>query len=347
MPILYKNTAFTFDVALVDHSTKMLRSNPTIAAGDVTVFGDGSSLGNPTTAPTVSGYWVTIALAASETNYGRVRVQFADQTNPPEWDPWGGEFFPEADLTAARVGYLDRLDTAVSGVAAAVWGIGTRTLTSYGTLVADIWANGTRTLTSFGTLAQDIWDKATSALTTPGSIGKLLVTNIDAAISSIAAGELTAASVWAYATRTLTQTAAQIATVLAGSTIMVQRGDSLSVSLTGITAYTGYSKLWFTVKNHAQNNDRQSAAQILLSAPTDLSDGLQVIAGQSATNTDGSLTADDPALGDITIALKPAATRLLQPGPYYYDVQALIGTTVTTLATGSLTVVADITRAIS
>lgn len=49
---------------------------------------------------------------------------------------------------------------------------------------ADVWAVGTRTLTSFGTLIQDIWDKATSALTIVGSIGKLLVDNINATISS-------------------------------------------------------------------------------------------------------------------------------------------------------------------
>jgi len=49
---------------------------------------------------------------------------------------------------------------------------------------ADVWAVATRTLTSFGTLAQDIWDKLTSGLTTVGSIGKLLVDDINATISS-------------------------------------------------------------------------------------------------------------------------------------------------------------------
>lgn len=46
------------------------------------------------------------------------------------------------------------------------------------------WGTAARTLTSFGTLIQDIWDKATGALTTVGSIGKLLVDNINATISS-------------------------------------------------------------------------------------------------------------------------------------------------------------------
>lgn len=50
--------------------------------------------------------------------------------------------------------------TAVAAVAAAVWAVGTRTLTSFGTLVSDtataVWAAGTRTLTSFGTLVADV-----------------------------------------------------------------------------------------------------------------------------------------------------------------------------------------------
>lgn len=53
---------------------------------------------------------------------------------------------------------------------------------------ADVWAVGTRTLTSFGTLVADvvtaIWDALTSGLTTVGSIGKLLVDNVNATISS-------------------------------------------------------------------------------------------------------------------------------------------------------------------
>lgn len=48
-----------------------------------------------------------------------------------------------------------------------------------------VWASATRTLTSLGaSLVQEIWDRATSALTTVGSIGKLLVDNVNATISS-------------------------------------------------------------------------------------------------------------------------------------------------------------------
>lgn len=60
-------------------------------------------------------------------------------------------------------------------------------------------------LSTAGTLA--IWDKATSALTTAGSIGKLLVDNIDAAISSRSSHS--AADVWAATTRTLSAAGVQ------------------------------------------------------------------------------------------------------------------------------------------
>lgn len=66
-----------------------------------------------------------------------------------------------------------------------------------------VWGSATRTLTSLGaSLVQEIWDRATSALTTAGSIGKLLVDNINATISSRSSHS--AADVWAAATRTLT-----------------------------------------------------------------------------------------------------------------------------------------------
>jgi len=66
-----------------------------------------------------------------------------------------------------------------------------------------VWSSATRTLTSLGaSLVQEIWDRATSALTTAGSIGKLLVDNVNATISSRSSHS--AADVWSVATRTLT-----------------------------------------------------------------------------------------------------------------------------------------------
>jgi len=55
---------------------------------------------------------------------------------------------------------------------------------------------------TFDEMVQSIWDKATSALSTAGSIGKLLVDDINATISSRSSHS--AADVWTVETRTLT-----------------------------------------------------------------------------------------------------------------------------------------------
>lgn len=102
-------------------------------------------------------------------------------------------------VNAIRDGILDdatrfsgaKIDATISSrsshSAAAIWAVGSRTLTSFGSLVADIWAYatrvltagtnlnditaasvwsvGTRTLTSVGTLISDIWSAVTRTLT--------------------------------------------------------------------------------------------------------------------------------------------------------------------------------------
>lgn len=75
---------------------------------------------------------------------------------------------------------------------------------------ADVWASGTRTLTGNVTIdttsVDAIWDSASVGLTESGSIGKLIVDNLDVEISSRGTSNLTAADVWASATRTLSTT---------------------------------------------------------------------------------------------------------------------------------------------
>ena len=70
---------------------------------------------------------------------------------------------------------------------------------------ADVWAYGARTLTGDVSISsasrQAIWDVAASGLSTTGSIGKRIVDNLDAQVSS--RSTLTAADVWTSATRTL------------------------------------------------------------------------------------------------------------------------------------------------
>lgn len=103
----------------------------------------------------------------------------------------------EARLTAGRATNLDNLDATISSRLAAASAPGNFSALSItaGGLVditqaaADkVWGSAARTLTSLGaSLVQEIWDRAVANLTTINSIGKLLVDNINAALSTIKA----------------------------------------------------------------------------------------------------------------------------------------------------------------
>lgn len=181
---------------------------------------------------------------------------------------------------------------------------------------------------------QAIWDKATSQLTTAGSIGKLLVDNVSASMSGLAA------AVWAYATRTLTQTSDEVAATLKGTDLVIHRGDTWSWTKTGLGSISDRSKLWFTVKANKGDPDAKSVIQI-----TEAGGLLYLNRTAAATPANGSITADDA--GVITIRLDESATALLrEQADLVYDVQVRRSTgTTNTLTEGLLDVNADVTRA--
>jgi hypothetical protein len=147
-------------------------------------------------------------------------------------------------------------------------------------------------------------------------------------------------AVWAAAVRTLTQSAASVVATVTGSDIVCQRGDSLSVSLTDCGALTGYSKVYFTVKRDTADADTAAIIQIEKTA------GLKYINGAAGTPANGTLTIDDEATGDITVALDEVETAKLDPGAYSYDVQVVrTAGSVSTLTAGTFEVAADVTRA--
>lgn len=84
-----KNAAFTFYCGLPDMSAlPNLRSNPTLAAGDVVVEIDGVANGNIGTLPVVTPAGtrsVKVVMTASEMNGDNIVVKFIDQTSPKEW----------------------------------------------------------------------------------------------------------------------------------------------------------------------------------------------------------------------------------------------------------------------
>ena len=184
-------------------------------------------------------------------------------------------------------------------------------------------------------LAISAWDELKSEHTTAGTFGLWLGTDLAALIEAISLD-----GVWSYATRTLTQTAAQVADALDGENLTIHRGDTFSATLTGLGSLTGRTALWFTVKR-TPATDLDAAAKIQIEE----TDGLTILNGESyATAVHGSLTVGS---GTVAISIHGLATAQLSPMQgLYYDLQVIDadGDPIT-IAEGRVDVDADVTRA--
>lgn len=160
--------------------------------------------------------------------------------------------------------------------------------------------------------------------------------NLDAAVSSIVA------AVWAYATRRLTVTAAEQAAEEDDETLALTRGDTWTRQITGLGSLADADKVWLTVKHPSDLDDKDDEAALF--QLTD-ADGLVRLNGEEGTAADGSIDIDDPGTGDITATLQAAAAWELSPSKQLrYDVQKLVGSTVSTLRSGKFYVLSDVTR---
>lgn len=200
---------------------------------------------------------------------------------------------------------------------------------------------------SVHSLGMVIPDILPSTLATPAQVATELATydgptDTEMLAAFAALNDITAAEVWAAATRTLTQSAASVAAVVSGSNITAQRGDSLSISLTGLGDISTRTKLWFTVKTGTTVADTASTVQIEETA------GLLYLNGAAGTSGNGVITVTDAATGALTITLQEADTANLTIGDYVYDVQVLTAAgAVSTLTAGIFIVSADVTRSIT
>jgi len=142
-------------------------------------------------------------------------------------------------------------------------------------------------------------------------------------LTSGGGGGASAADVWSYATRTLTQTAAQIIQSLTDNTqINVYKSSTFNVLLQNLPDFTGWQKMWFTVKEdvNLEVADTESIIQIQLTAPTGTAnDGLLWINKDVANLTDGYLT----VISSTSIRMKVSAnvTGDLPPKTLYYGIK--------------------------
>lgn len=159
-------------------------------------------------------------------------------------------------------------------------------------------------------------------------------------------GGSTAADIWAYANRTLTQSAAAVAAAMDGSDLVVTRGISFSASLTGLPDLTNFDKIYFTAKKKYQDEDDESIIQI------EITDGLLYLSGvdiDAPDNLWGEIVIDDLALGNVTINLLPTATLALKSATgLKYDMKGIIlaSETATLLTAARLSVSEVVTEAI-
>lgn len=134
---------------------------------------------------------------------------------------------------------------------------------------------------------------------------------------------VTAAEVWANATRTLTQGAAAVASAVMGSNVTVYRDSLWSVSLTGLGAITGWIKIWVAIKADLSQADADAMVFLRVTSPADVSnDGLIYINGATyATKTHGSIVVDNATTGALTITVSSAATAGVEMGTYAYAIK--------------------------
>lgn len=143
---------------------------------------------------------------------------------------WGSGAVTAASIAAAALNGKGDWNIGKTGYAlTATTGLGNQTANITGNLSGSVGSvtGAVGSVTAGVTLAasavQAIWDALTTALTTAGSVGKLIVDNLNATISSRSSHS--AADVWASAARTLTAATNITST---GGTTVPQTGDSFA-----------------------------------------------------------------------------------------------------------------------
>jgi hypothetical protein len=150
------------------------------------------------------------------------------------------------------------------------------------------------------------------------------------------------AAVWAYASRTLTQSAASVTAAVSGSNVTVYRGTRWSIALTGLTANTGYTAILFSVKTREADADADAIVQVRTTTGLTAFDGAPTVTAGNAAITVNSATA-------ITITVEASATVYATPGVYAYGIKYLDASGFPSQASigGTFRVVGDIPKAIT
>lgn len=170
---------------------------------------------------------------------------------------------------------------------------------------------------AISSVAAAVWNVLTSTLTGAGTIGKALA-------DLTASGVATAASIWAYATRTLTSTTAQTAAAQAGSDLAITKYLGYSATLTGVTIPADWTAIVLTAETNLTPDDSAALLQVRESNPGVAGDGAIYVSGAAAgaLASGASLTVDQPN-GTIVITLTASLTSALTACRATYDIKIL------------------------
>lgn len=150
-------------------------------------------------------------------------------------------------------------------------------------------------------------------------------------------------AIWAQSIRTLTNTGVSAVTPAPGDPLEIYRDTTVTISLTGLGAMTGYTKIWFTVKEDLEDLDTASVLQV------DTAVGLKYIDGAAGTASDGTLVPNESA-GTAEITLLQASAALLPVYAAYaipWDLKMLNNSVVSLLAEGTIYIKSTPTRTIA
>lgn len=282
-----KNTAYITYVSLVDQSnTKLMKVNPTLASGDFKVSIDGGALANLGTLPTVTpaaGAMVKISLALGEMNGDNITVVCSDaagsewcdltiniQTSTRQVDDLAFPATSGRSMVVDASGLVDSCTVKVgptgSGTAQTARDIGA------GVIAATV-SDKTGYSLSLGGI-QAIWDALTSALSTANSIGKLLVDNINATISSrstYAGGDTSGVT-----------------------TLLSRIGSAISLSAGAVTVGTNNDKTGYTAAVSDKTGFSISGTKTTLDSLNDISAASVLSQVNSALDATGSELASIP-----------------------------------------------------
>ena len=167
-----------------------------------------------------------------------------------------------------------------------------------------------------------------------GSINPEEAEYLDVAVSTLST--LTAAQVWAYTSRTLTQAIASVVASLSGDGIAITIGDTWEHSVTGLSPNTDYVSIDFMVKKNKLDDDDDAIIWIRKNA-SGLTDGLLYLEGATPVSpvvaADGSITVDSSTGLTFNIAARADAELEKRDG-LYYGVKYIFANSTQTVLTG-------------